>query len=233
MKSREVKLSLKSETDPEILKWANSLKYGHFPKIMLEILRWYEKNGLLIKGGVNHPDILPPQIPLNQIQVQDQSNQDCSEILEQLDKLLKVTEENNQLLRANELLSATQENNHLIRSSELLKIASENNQLLRSGDVVRMIVKEEVSKVQVAQQPTSIAPTIQSSLAVESNPVQTSATAHSDLNSNSIVINNEPIALHAEPTDAYTKANESSEPLVNEDVSDVPRMASPFKIFKA
>lgn len=59
MKTREVKITIKGSDDPEILKWANTLKYGTFPKVVIEILRWYEKNGLLVRGGVNAPIFSP------------------------------------------------------------------------------------------------------------------------------------------------------------------------------
>lgn len=90
MKSREVKITIKGSDDPDILKWANTLKYGVLPKLILEILRWYEKNGLLVRGGVNQPDILPPQIPLNQESLD----------LIQLNKILSIVLENNDLLKS-------------------------------------------------------------------------------------------------------------------------------------
>ncbi|BBL22187.1 MULTISPECIES: hypothetical protein [Acinetobacter] len=90
MKSKEVKLIIRKDADPEILKWANTLKYGAFPKLMLEILRWYETNGLLVRGGVNHPDLLPPKIPLNQ-------DSPDAKLLYEMFSLLK---ENNELLKS-------------------------------------------------------------------------------------------------------------------------------------
>lgn len=55
---KEFKIVIQKEKDPELHKWALSLNYGLFPKLIIEMLRWYEKNGLLIKGGVASPDLL-------------------------------------------------------------------------------------------------------------------------------------------------------------------------------
>lgn len=60
---KEFKLGIHKDRDPEIFKWATTLNYGLFPKLIVEMLRWYEKNGLLVKGGVASPDLL---ISLNQ-----------------------------------------------------------------------------------------------------------------------------------------------------------------------
>lgn len=98
MKTKEVKLIIKSDTDPEILKWANSLKYGVFPKVMIEILRWYDNNGLLVRGGVNQPDLLPPKIPLNQDTIE----------VEKLNQIIKLISENNQLIRSGKAISPTE-----------------------------------------------------------------------------------------------------------------------------
>lgn len=98
MKTREVKITIKGDDDPEILKWASTLKYGTFPKVVIEILRWYEKNGLLVRGGVNAPDILPPQIPLNQASID----------AVKLNEILQVVKENNQLLKSIEFTQPTE-----------------------------------------------------------------------------------------------------------------------------
>lgn len=90
MKSKEVKLTIRKDTDPEIMKWADTLKYGVFPKLMIEILRWYEANGLLVRGGVNQPDLLPPKIPLNQ----DSPDTNV------LNEMLSLLKENNELLKS-------------------------------------------------------------------------------------------------------------------------------------
>lgn len=95
MKSKEVKLIIRNDSDPEIYKWATSLKYGVFPKLVLEILRWYERNGLLVRGAVNHPDILPPRIPLNEFSHDEKI----------LNEILQLVRENNQVLRSNEFIS--------------------------------------------------------------------------------------------------------------------------------
>lgn len=55
---KEYKIVIQKEKDPELYKWALSLNYGLFPKLIIEMLRWYEKNGLLVKGGVASPDLL-------------------------------------------------------------------------------------------------------------------------------------------------------------------------------
>jgi hypothetical protein len=98
MKTKEGKITIKGGDDPEILKWANTLKYGTFPKVVIEILRWYEKNGLLVRGGVNHPDILPPQIPLNQDSIDTAK----------LNEILKFVKDNNQLLKSIEFTQPTE-----------------------------------------------------------------------------------------------------------------------------
>ena len=90
MKTKEMKLIIRKDTDPEILKWADTLKYGVFPKLMIEILRWYEANGLLVRGGANQPDLLPPKIPLNQ----DPTDANV------LNEMLSLLKENNLLLKS-------------------------------------------------------------------------------------------------------------------------------------
>lgn len=55
---KEYKIVIQKEKDPELYKWALSLNYGLFPKLIVEMLRWYEKNNLLVKGGVASPDLL-------------------------------------------------------------------------------------------------------------------------------------------------------------------------------
>lgn len=97
MKSKEVKLIIRNESDPEIYKWVTSLKYGIFPKLVLEILRWYERNGLLVRGGVNHPDLLPPKIPLNEV----------SPDTDTLKEILRLVLENNQILNSGEFILPT------------------------------------------------------------------------------------------------------------------------------
>ena len=97
MKSKEMKLIIRNESDPEIYKWVTSLKYGTFPKLVLEILRWYERNGLLVRGGVNHPDLLPPKIPLNEV----------SPDTDTLKEILRLVLENNQILNSGEFILPT------------------------------------------------------------------------------------------------------------------------------
>lgn len=86
---KEFKLVIHKDRDPEVYKWALSLNYGLFPKFMIEILRWYEKNGLLVKGGVASPDLL---IDLNKkppiLEVSDFEKQ-VLEKLNSLEDLLK------------------------------------------------------------------------------------------------------------------------------------------------
>ncbi len=98
MKSKEMKLIIRNESDPEIYKWVTSLKYGTFPKLVLEILRWYERNGLLIRGGVNQPDLLPPKIPLNEDSLD----------AETLKEILRLAKENNQILKSGEFIPPTE-----------------------------------------------------------------------------------------------------------------------------
>lgn len=98
MKSKEVKLIIRNESDPEIYKWVTSLKYGTFPKLVLEILRWYERNGLLIRGGVIQPDLLPPKIPLNE----------ASPDSETINEILRLVKENNQVLKSGEFIHPTE-----------------------------------------------------------------------------------------------------------------------------
>ena len=98
MKSKEMKLIIRNESDPEIYKWVTSLKYGTFPKLVLEILRWYERNGLLIRGGVNHPDLLPPKIPLNEVSLDTET----------LNEILRLAKENNQVLKSGEFIPPTE-----------------------------------------------------------------------------------------------------------------------------
>ena len=98
MKSKEMKLIIRNESDPEIYKWVTSLKYGTFPKLMLEILRWYERNGLLVRGGVNHPDLLPPKIPLNEVSLDTET----------LNEILRLAKENNQILKSGEFIPPTE-----------------------------------------------------------------------------------------------------------------------------
>ena len=106
MKSKEMKLIIRNESDPEIYKWVTSLKYGTFPKLVLEILRWYERNGLLVRGGVNHPDLLPPKIPLNEVSLDTET----------LNEILRLAKENNQILKSGEFIPPTENkttNEHL------------------------------------------------------------------------------------------------------------------------
>ena len=98
MKSKEMKLIIRNESDPEIYKWVTSLKYGIFPKLVLEILRWYERNGLLVRGGVNHPDLLPPKIPLNEVSLDTET----------LNEILRLAKENNQILKSGEFIPPTE-----------------------------------------------------------------------------------------------------------------------------
>lgn len=98
MKSKEMKLIIRNESDPEIYKWVTSLKYGTFPKLMLEILRWYERNGLLVRGGVNQPDLLPPKIPLNEVSLDTET----------LNEILRLAKENNQVLKSGEFIPPTE-----------------------------------------------------------------------------------------------------------------------------
>ena len=98
MKSKEMKLIIRNESDPEIYKWVTSLKYGTFPKLVLEILRWYERNGLLIRGGVNQPDLLPPKIPLNEVSLDTET----------LNEILRLAKENNQILKSGEFIPPTE-----------------------------------------------------------------------------------------------------------------------------
>ena len=98
MKSKEMKLIIRNESDPEIYKWVTSLKYGTFPKLVLEILRWYERNGLLVRGGVNHPDLLPPKIPLNEVSLDTET----------LNEILRLAKENNQILKSGEFIPPTE-----------------------------------------------------------------------------------------------------------------------------
>ncbi|NWK53216.1 hypothetical protein HYG89_11800 [Acinetobacter sp. SwsAc5] len=58
---KEYKIVIQKEKDPDLYKWALSLNYGLFPKLIVEMLRWYEKNNLLVKGGVASPDLLLKQ----------------------------------------------------------------------------------------------------------------------------------------------------------------------------
>lgn len=55
---KEFKVGIHKDRDPDIYKWATSLNYGLFPKLIIEMLRWYEINGLLVKGGIASPDLL-------------------------------------------------------------------------------------------------------------------------------------------------------------------------------
>ena len=72
--SKEMKVTIKGDVDPEILKWVNTLKYGAFPKVILEMLRWYDRNNLLVRGGVVSPDLLAPKVSF------DQSNMEIRQI---------------------------------------------------------------------------------------------------------------------------------------------------------
>lgn len=58
---KEFKITINKEKEPELYKWVMSLNYGFFPKVVIEVLRWYEKNGLLVRGGIVSPDILIKQ----------------------------------------------------------------------------------------------------------------------------------------------------------------------------
>lgn len=98
MKSKEMKLIIRNESDPEIYKWVTSLKYGTFPKLVIEILRWYERNGLLVRGGVNQPDLLPPKIPLNEVSLDTET----------LNEILRLAKENNQVLKSGEFIPPTE-----------------------------------------------------------------------------------------------------------------------------
>lgn len=140
MKTREVKITIKGSDDPEILKWANTLKYGTFPKVVIEILRWYEKNGLLVRGGVNAPDLLPPQIPLNQDSID----------AVKLNEILKIAKENNHLLKSFEFTQPTEtltidtNRNSEIQSSEFL--STSNSELSRTGLDVQNEEPESLSE---------------------------------------------------------------------------------------
>lgn len=62
MKTKEIKFLIKKETDPTIFEWMNSLKYGVPPKVMLNMLRWYDRKNLLCRGGIIDPDtVIVPQ----------------------------------------------------------------------------------------------------------------------------------------------------------------------------
>lgn len=130
MKSKEAKIIIRNDTDPEILKWVNTLKYGAFPKIMIEILRWYNKNGLLVRGGANAPDILPPKIPLNQ----NSESQDAVVL--------------------NEILDLLRENNHILKNGTFVpptETQIESNQPNLSVSQVEHVNKQELEPKQLSE----------------------------------------------------------------------------------
>lgn len=89
---KEFKVGIRKDIDPDIYKWATSLHYGLFPKLIIEMLRWYEINGLLVKGGIASPDLLirltqnPPILELSSYEKQ------VLEKLDHLEVLLKSTD---------------------------------------------------------------------------------------------------------------------------------------------
>ena len=80
---REFKLTIHDDRDPELYKWAASLRYGTFPKLVIEMLRWYEAKGLLVKGGVASPDLVINPIDVSRLQ--DSNNENL--ILEKLETI--------------------------------------------------------------------------------------------------------------------------------------------------
>ena len=80
---KEFKLTIHDDRDPELYKWATSLRYGTFPKVVIEMLRWFEAKGLLVKGGVASPDLVINPIDVSKIQ--DSNNENL--ILERLEAI--------------------------------------------------------------------------------------------------------------------------------------------------
>ena len=80
---KEFKLTIHDDRDPELYKWAASLRYGTFPKLVIEMLRWYEAKGLLVKGGVASPDLVINPIDVSKLQ--DSNNENL--ILEKLEAI--------------------------------------------------------------------------------------------------------------------------------------------------
>ncbi len=133
MKSKEMKLIIRNESDPEIYKWVTSLKYGTFPKLVLEILRWYERNGLLVRGGVNQPDLLPPKIPLNEVSLDTET----------LNEILRLAKENNQVLKSGEFIPPT-ENKTKSEHLEPIKPQLEAAQITVSDEETFDVAETEV-----------------------------------------------------------------------------------------
>lgn len=143
MKSKEAKLIIRNDSDPEIYKWATNLKYGTFPKLVIEILRWYERNGLLVRGGVNHPDILPPKIPLNEVSLD----------AETLQKILFLVKENNQLLKSGEFVVPT-ENKSISEINEPAVTVIEDHQELSNIESIEVIEEDNDYENSDAQMPS-------------------------------------------------------------------------------
>ncbi|AMW80546.1 hypothetical protein AMD27_16650 (plasmid) [Acinetobacter sp. TGL-Y2] len=85
---KEFKLTIHDDRDPELYKWAASLRYGTFPKLVIEMLRWYEVKGLLVKGGVASPDLVINPIDVSKIQDSNNENQ-ILEKLEAIESMLR------------------------------------------------------------------------------------------------------------------------------------------------
>ncbi|NNH77398.1 hypothetical protein HLH17_06885 [Acinetobacter sp. ANC 5380] len=233
MKSRDVKFTVRHEVDPELCNWANKLKYGFFPKIVLDMLRWYQKHGLLIKGGVNHPDILPPQIPLNQLD--QQKSQANDQTVELLNRLMEVGLMNNKLLRSGDVMrqiiqeeQRTANMDALIQSQKELqdKIHALTQSQIQLNLVIQaqsQMIAQLQSRAIVSQPPVSInGATAQ--MTQELNPVLESNTPPMESDTSSMVAET-PTQISSESTDLQTKP-------VEEDLSDVPKMGSPFKVFR-
>lgn len=59
---KQFKIILRADKEPELYKWAQQLPYGAFPRIIIEVLDWFDKNALLTRGGVISPDLMINQV---------------------------------------------------------------------------------------------------------------------------------------------------------------------------
>lgn len=233
MKSREAKVTVRSNLDPELFHWVSTLKYGCFPKIVLDILRWYEKHGLLIKGGVNHPDILPPQIPLNQ---QQQESIQTDQTLEQLDRVVEIALVNNKLLRSGEIFR------EILKEEQLEKIEQILDSSKNLQDKINVLTQDQLQLQMIIQAQSQIIAQLQGQAILSQPQVQV---GNRQADQSSTTVEN-----HTAVTDGYKNSMDGDKQTVvtdsmpkaespdlqnkpiEEDLSDVPKMGSPFKVFR-
>lgn len=88
---KQLKITLRADKEPEIYAWAETLPYGAFPKIVLEILNWCEANHLLISSGMVPPDMFFTKRAGQPVNISDsESRQLQKELLSKVNQILEL-----------------------------------------------------------------------------------------------------------------------------------------------